>query len=66
MDGMSVCMIMLDGAGIEVGMLVTLCMLTIVDGKNCSSGEESSSSEPRPCSSPFKSSSLKLDCGWPS
>jgi hypothetical protein len=63
---MSVCMIMVEGAGMEVVMLVTLAMLTIVDGKNCSSGEESSSNDAKPCSSPFMSSSLKLDCGWPS
>jgi hypothetical protein len=62
---MSVCMIMVEGAGIEVVMLVTLAMLTIVDGKNCSSGDESSN-DARPCSSPSRSSSLKLDCGWPS
>lgn len=59
-------MIMLEGAGIEVVMLVTLAMLTMVDGKNCSSGEDSSSNEASPCSSPFRSSSLKADWGWPS
>jgi len=56
---------MVEGAGMEVVMLVTLAMLTIVDGKNCSSGDESSS-DARPFSSPSRSSSLKLDCGWPS
>lgn len=65
-DGMSVCIIKLEGAGMEVVMLVTLAILTMVDGKNCSSGEESSSNDARPCSSPFRSSSLKLACGWPS
>lgn len=62
---MSVCMIMVEGAGMEVVMLVTFAILTIVDGKNCSSGDESSS-DARPFSSPSRSSSLKLDCGWPS
>ena len=31
---MSVCIIMVEGAGMEVVMLVTLAMLTIVGGKN--------------------------------
>jgi hypothetical protein len=65
-DGMSDCIIKLEGAGMEVVMLVTLAILTMVEGKNCSSGEESSSNDARPCSSPFRSSSLKLVCGWPS
>ena len=43
-DGITI----VEGAGIDVGMLVTLAILTICDGMNGSSGEEPSSSDANP------------------
>ena len=52
-----------EGAGMEVGMLVTVFMLMRFEGRNGDSGEEPSSMEAKPCSSFSRSSSLKPDCG---